>query len=54
MLVEDTFRQLTPQQKCIGFAELSWGFASVTHDKKASPATKRLEERLTRMKPSCK
>ena len=53
-LVEDVFRQLTPEQKCIGFAELSRGFANVTYDKKATPATKRLEERLTRLKPPCK
>lgn len=52
-IVENTFRQLTPEQKCIGFAQLSWGFANVTYDKKAAPATKRLEERLTRMRPSC-
>lgn len=53
-LVEDTFRELTPEQKCIGFAELSWGFENVTYGKTPSAATKRLEERLTRMKPSCK
>jgi hypothetical protein len=50
-LVEDAFRQLTPEQKCTAFAELSWGFGNVTYGKTPSAATKRLEQRLTRMKP---
>jgi hypothetical protein len=53
-LIEDAFRQLTPEQKCTGFGELSWGFGNVTYGKTPSAANKRLEERLIRMKPSCK
>ena len=53
-LVEDAFGQLTPEQKCIGFAQLSNGFENVTYDKAPSAATKQLGRRLARMKPSCK
>ena len=53
-LVEEGFLQLTAKQKCIGFAELSWGFGNMTYGKRATAATKQLEERLTRLKPACK
>ena len=53
-LVEDAFPKLTPEQQCIGYAQLEWGFDNVTYGKKPTAATKYLQERLNHLKPSCK
>ena len=47
-LVEQAFRRLSPKQRQIGYAELSWGVGNRASGKQRA----RLEKRLARMKPN--